>query len=131
MSPHDPRPGDPGTWLDHANSDLVLAGVDRPDGVMFEGLCFHAQQAAEKALKAVLISEGIPVPQTHSVRALLDLLPQNLSIPPDVESAAALTDYAVSARYPGNLEPVTEDEYREALRLAAASVAWARSVLET
>jgi HEPN domain-containing protein len=117
--------------LAHANSDLVLAGVDRPDGVMFEGLCFHAQQAAEKALKAVLISEGTPVPHTHSVRALLDLLPRSLSIPPDVESAAALTDYAVTARYPGSLEPVTEDEYREALRLAATTVAWARSVLET
>lgn len=39
--------------------------------------------------------------------------------------AAQLTDYAVEARYPGPVEPVTEEEYAEALQLAEAVVNWA------
>jgi HEPN domain-containing protein len=48
---------------------------------LLEGLCFHAQQAAEKALKAVLIAKGIPPPKTHNIRILLDLLPQDVILP--------------------------------------------------
>jgi HEPN domain-containing protein len=49
-------------WLAYAESDLAVAhGVDRP-GVILETLCFHAQQAAEKAIKAVLVAEGADPP---------------------------------------------------------------------
>jgi HEPN domain-containing protein len=39
--------------LAHARSDLTFARLPLPEGAFYEGLCFHAQQAAEKALKAV------------------------------------------------------------------------------
>ncbi len=68
-------------WLRYAHSDLELARVGRPAEVLFEGLCFHAQQAAEKAIKALLIAEGVPPPRTHNIRTLLDLLPHEI-IPP-------------------------------------------------
>ena len=43
-------------WLRHAESDLSLAQIKRNgDEILIETLCFHAQQAAEKALKAVLV----------------------------------------------------------------------------
>ena len=52
-----------------------------------------------------------------------------MAVPADLERAAALTTYAVSARYPGDLESIDEDEYREALRLASIVVAWADGVV--
>jgi HEPN domain-containing protein len=130
MPPDHGRPGDPRAWLRHASSDLALARVAPPVDVMLESLCYHAQQAAEKALKAVLLLHAIPAPRTHSIRTLLDSLPSEVVVPQDVERAAALTAYAIAARYPGDLEPIEEDEYREAVRLAAAVVAWAGGFLQ-
>lgn len=90
-------PGSPVDWLRHAWSDISLARVRPSPDVMLEALCFHAQQAAEKAIKAILISRDIPVPRTHNLRSLLDRLPRDLSTPGDVSDAVSLTDYAVSA----------------------------------
>lgn len=44
-------------WLNRAQSDLTLAG-NRIENVYLEDLCFHAQQAAEKGLKAIFVSRG-------------------------------------------------------------------------
>jgi len=46
--------------------------------------------------------------------------------PGELEEAVGLTTYAVMARYPGDLEPVTEDEYLEALSLAEKVINWAK-----
>jgi hypothetical protein len=46
-----------------------------------------------------------------------------------LQDAASLTDYAVLSRYPGDLEPVDEEEYQEALRLAEAVLAWAEETI--
>lgn len=48
-----PMPGSPAEWLARARGDLALARVPLPAGGFYEDLCFHAQQAAEKAIKAV------------------------------------------------------------------------------
>jgi len=122
--------GSPADWLRYAYSDLELAHVGRASNVLFEGLCFHAQQAAEKALKAVLIAKGVPPPKTHNIRTLLDLLPQELVAPQEIEDAASLTDYAVTSRYPGDFESVDEEEYKEAIRLAETVVIWAERIIQ-
>lgn len=71
--------------------------------------CFHAQQCAEKALKALLIARSIEFPPTHAIERLLDLLSgAAVELPPDVDEAFILTQYAVQTRYPGVWEPVTE-----------------------
>ena len=49
-------------------------------------------------------------------------------IPPDVRPAVILSDYAVTTRYPGDWEPVDEDEYNEAVKLAGRVYQW---VLDT
>ena len=129
--PHEGHfPGSPADWLRYARSDLELARVVRPDEVLFEGLCFHAQQAAEKALKAVLIAKGVPPPKTHNIRTLLDLLPHEVIAPQEIEDAASLTDYAVISRYPGDFESVNEEEYKEAVRLAETVVLWAERIIQ-
>lgn len=130
MPPEQVEPGSPADWLRHARSDLELARVDLPPGVLREGLCFHAQQAAEKALKGLLLKRKILFPKTHNIRALLDRLPPDLPPPEDVAASAILNDYAVVTRYPSNLEPVSEEEYHEAVRLAKAVVEWAETEMQ-
>ncbi len=129
MPPEGIAPGSPEDWLRHARSDLELARISTPPAVLPEQLCFHAQQAAEKALKAVLVAQGIHLPRTHSIRRLLDILPAEIFVPGSVQDAAGLTDYAVLTRYPGILEPIGEEDHAEAVRLAEATVSWAETVL--
>ena len=100
MPPERIAPGTPADWLRHANSDLALARSRRTAEILPETLCFHAQQAVEKALKAVLLSKIITPPRTHNIRTLLDLLPARIEVPEHVEEAAILTEYAVMSRYP-------------------------------
>ena len=124
------EPGEPRDWLRHAWSNLELARVGRKSRILLEDLCFHAQQAAEKALKAVLVFRSVPFPKTHNIGTLLDLLPDDLSLPAEVKEAPSLTDYAVLTRYPGDLEPVTEEEYLESVRIAEAVVQWAEKIVK-
>ena len=101
MPPEAHAPGSPADWLQHAHSDLALARTTPLPPILFEDLCFHAQQAAEKAIKAILVACDIPVPRTHNLRTLFDLLPAEVSVPANIQEAAGLSDYAVASRYPG------------------------------
>jgi len=93
-------------------------------------LCFHAQQAAEKAIKAVLIRHRIRFPYVHDLAALLTLLEQTTgNLPDSVREAERLTQFAVEARYPGAAPPVGENEYHEAVRLASEVLRWAEKQL--
>ena len=125
MRPDEVEPGEPRDWLRHAKSDLELARTRRNSKILLEDLCFHAQQTAEKALKAVLVFNSVPFPKTHNMRTLMDLLPEELNLPEEAKGVARLTDYAVLTTIPGALEPVTEEEYMEAMRIAEAVVHWA------
>jgi len=119
-------PDDPRESLNRARSNLVQARDDKP-GVYWEDLCFQAQQAVEKSLKALLLDRGVAFPYVHNLAELLRLLEEKgEEIPPEIRVAARLTDYAVEARYPGLAEPVTEDEYETAVALAERSSARGR-----
>jgi len=130
MPPPDAPRGSPADWLRHARSDLVLARSSPTDEeVLLETLCFHAQQAAEKAIKAVLVFCGLGFPRTHSIGALLHLLPDAVPRDTVLEEAASLTDYAVTSRYPGEAEDVTKQELSEAVTIADRVVAWASRIV--
>jgi HEPN domain-containing protein len=65
-------------------------------------VCFHCQQSAEKYLKALLQELGLPVPRTHDLEDLLDLLlPHDGTLAPLRRALRSLTRYAVAFRYPG------------------------------
>ena len=66
-------PDSPRDWLLHAESDLIMARDPRP-GVFYESLCFHAQQAAEKAIKAVIKQQGVDFPYVHNIVKLIAIL---------------------------------------------------------
>src|SRR5207249_2709595 len=93
--------------------------------VDLEDLCFEAQQAAEKSIKAVFIKRGQRFPFSHDLDKLLRLLEHNgLKIAKYVNDAKELTQYAHVTRYPG-LTLVTARDYRRAVRIAAAVLRWA------
>jgi len=119
-------------WVQRARSDLQLARVAlRARGVLPEDACFHAQQCAEKALKALLLQRKIDFPKTHVIEVLLDLLKvSGLTIPESIDEAFELSDYAVQTRYPGEWEPVTKAEARQAIERAALVLAWVEGQLE-
>lgn len=118
-------PDDPREWLRRAKSNLQLARTQAED-VCLEELCYNAQQAAEKAIKAILIRCEIEFPPTHNLSRLFLLAEkQGIEIPNSVKNADALTRYAFEARYPGVAHEVTSEEHQEAIRLAEAVFNWA------
>lgn len=123
--------GSPSDWLRRARSDLALAKAPLPDGALYEDLCFHAQQAAEKAIKAVYRSRRLEFRYTHDLAELLAGLARHGIAPPEsVREAVDLTAFAWQARYPGPAEPVSIAEYRRATSLAEAVVVWASGWVE-
>lgn len=133
MSPARRGAGDPKEWLRRARSNLARAEADRglPE-VLFEDLCFDAQQAAEKAIKAVLVHRGVQFPKTHAIAGLLTLAARSgLVVPSEVQDATDLTSYAVETRYPGEWEDVSEEEYRHAIELADRVLRWAQGLIES
>lgn len=124
-------PGSPQEWLAHAESDLHLARLAKGSKeVLPEQACFHAQQAAEKSLKDVLLFKRIEFPLVHDLKTLVGLLQENaISFPPEIHEAGSLTPYAVEARYPGHLEEITTSDVDEAIRLAGSILHWAVQVI--
>lgn len=123
-------PDQPKEWLNRARSNLIRARNNQPE-IYLEDLCFDTQQAAEKAIKALLIKLGVDFPYTHDLADLLTLVEQSgQQVPEDLKRVVILTDYAVESRYPGLTEPVTEEEYKEALSLAEDVLGWVRQKLE-
>ena len=70
-------PDDPREWLNRARSNLVRA-KNRIPGAYLEDLCFDAQQAAEKAIKGVMIAGDITFPYVHDLDQLLTVLESKL-----------------------------------------------------
>ncbi len=130
MSP-DRDPSHPRSWLRRAKSNLTRARshAGLPD-VVYEDLCFDAQQAAEKALKAILVQRQAAFPKTHALADLLTLVAKaGVEVPPEIEEATLLTPYAVEARYPGLWEEVTATDHQEAVRVAERVVRWAEALI--
>lgn len=118
-------------WLDKARSDLRMATLAVDDREkLWDQACFHAQQAAEKALKALLVARQLPVPRTHDLVHVIELLEPDLpAIAALSEDAALLEDHGVSPRYPTFRAPETRDDALDALRRAKRVVAAVRKAL--
>jgi HEPN domain-containing protein len=122
-------PTDPLAWVHRAEEDWLLArSALRRKVPLTYGATFHAQQCAEKYLKALLVSRQRAFPQTHDMIALYDLCLRNsLRVPVDPDQLERLAAYAIQVRYPG--EDPTPDEARVALQIAQEVRRWARAVL--
>ena len=117
-------------WIRYATSDLLLAETVPPSGVLLEHLCFHAQQSAEKAIKAVIIADGTIPPKTHDIARLINLVHgSKRPFPDDLMGTVKLTDFAVISRYPADFGELDEAEWQETVDLARRTVAWADAIV--
>ncbi len=130
MPPEDP-PGTPEEWLARAKSNLAKARYSENSNVFFEDLCFDAQQAAEKSIKAVLLEHNAEFRYVHIIEELITNCEENgIPFPDELKPSAGLTEYAVQTRYPGMAEKVTAEEYQQTLELAEKVYTWASNVIE-
>ncbi len=113
-----------------AQGDLKTAKVlvDHPQGRP-ENTFFLLQQAVEKSLKALLCHHDIPVPLTHDIAALIAMLPEKCSNPPDQKGLLTLTEFASIRRYEEANYEYTSEEAQAAYRAVSEVVKWAAKLL--
>lgn len=105
-------------WAAKAESDLrAAATLLRTKDCPTDAVCFHAQQAVEKYLKALLTTLRVEFPKTHNIRRLVQLVEPHHRIELSESEQNSLTDYATTARYPGFGE-IPASEARRAVSLA-------------
>jgi HEPN domain-containing protein len=123
--------------VDLARELLVLAADDLTAATALADVAavsdtivgFHAQQAAEKALKAVLAAVGHDFPFTHNIGLLTQLCEDNgIALPAGLDALDVLTPYGVAGRYGARFAaPIDRATARD---LAAQVVVWARAVVD-
>ena len=108
-------------WIEKAEGDFATAmrelrAIKAPN---YDAACFHAQQMAEKYLKAVLQEHANPIPKTHS---LAELMAVCMKIDPSFQMVQSdlniMEGYAVQFRYPGQ----SADKLEATIALKAAKV---------
>ncbi len=111
-------------WLRWADEDLALAEHTAADpGVVPRGACVWAHQAAEKALKALLILRDIDPPKLHDLDRLAQRLPGDEGTAFAPIELPELTRWSIDGRYPADLDEATHAD-------AVKAIAVARQVLE-
>jgi HEPN domain-containing protein len=118
-------------WWTLATSDLRVARVavalDPPE---WRIACFHAQQAGEKALKALLEARHRPVPRSHDLTLLLQALAANAPDDALLDATVRLTLHGIGPRYPGPTGEASASDACEAIDDAARVVAWVEAALD-
>ncbi len=130
--PHEGASSVAAAWLRKALNDLrsiEILGRD-PDPPL-DMLCFHAQQAAEKCLKALLAFRGVPFPRTHDLTVLVGLAGPDLGLAADDDDLVELSHLAVAPRYPFEIEEITREVADRAIRTARRVEALVRTALRT
>jgi HEPN domain-containing protein len=116
-------------WIAKAENDLLNVENNLlASRVPWDTVCFHAQQVAEKMLKALLVFRGLAPIRTHDLVALLAKCVEIESELENLEEdCRRLTVYAVGSRYPDDLFDPTE---QDALEMVAAAKRVREKVLE-
>jgi len=92
--------------LEKARHDIIAAELIIVSDEALDTVCFHAQQAAEKALKALLALDDIVFPHTHDLAQLLELVrPAYPELADLADELADMTAFAVDARYDVQVSP--------------------------
>lgn len=109
--------------------EKLISDPASPDEI----LGFHAQQAVEKALKAVLALHNVRYPFIHDLKALVDLLAKNkISVPQEFEEVRLLTPFATVFRYEYlPAEPRRGLDRSWALDIVRRVRAWAEAAVKT
>ena len=111
-------------WLKRAHSSLELAKFSDNEFVYYEDLCYQAQQAAEKGLKALLIFYGVEPERTHNLFILLQKLDDYTELNDDIKDVLKLYNFAVQTRYPGDYIAIEREEYEQSIMIAERCLKW-------
>ena len=91
-------------------------------------MCKIYSHALHQRTKSLCIANGIRFPKTHNIDQLIDLLKNGgIIIPDNINEGKILTNYATETRYPEGYEPVDEEEYQRAVRIADDIIKWVES----
>jgi len=130
-----PQPDAPGSatrYLQRSALDLELVASTTHKPSLRGLLCYHCQQAAEKALKGALVALGEKPPHTHLLGQLIDKLEGHVTIPAHLRDTEKLTAYYTEPRYgdePDEPDPITADDLAEALQLATDTHTWSSKLV--
>ena len=106
-------------WLRWADEDLALAEHTAADpDVVPRGACVWAHQAAEKALKALLILRDIDPPKLHDLDRLAQRLPNDEGSAFVPIELPELTRWSIEGRYPADLDEATHADGLRAIAIA-------------
>ncbi|ORJ62524.1 HEPN domain-containing protein [Geothermobacter hydrogeniphilus] len=119
-------------WLSYGEEDLQLArhGLTMKSAAPYRLIAYHAQQCAEKHLKAFLVCNRVDFPFTHNLSRLVELCQTCRDWPDEFLDAEELTPYAVTTRYPGEDEPVSRQEAVRAIAIAEQTAALVHEALK-
>ena len=120
-------------WKRKADHDRGIAQLALNAQTVFtDGVCFHAQQAAEKDLKACCIALGINFERKHDMRYLLDLIADKKDVTADMyDWAEQLQQYAVEVQYPEAAIDPTVQEAQTALETSLCFRTLLNEVIDT
>jgi HEPN domain-containing protein len=111
------------------DDELAARSILPIEGIADTIVGFHAQQATEKAIKAVLAANGIRFPFIHDLESLIELCRDSkIEVPSILDGAKALTPFAATERY-GSVVPIGLDRNR-ALEWAVAAIEWAQPLVD-
>ncbi|MBI3537373.1 MAG: HEPN domain-containing protein [Chloroflexi bacterium] len=122
-------PADPLSWIEIAEEDLQAAQLALKQKKSLNYVaCFHAQQCAEKYLKALLVQRGKDFPKVHDLNRIRLLCEaEGIIIPVSPQILEDLSMYAVENRYPGI--PANKQDAQAALATAKFVRQFARKIL--
>jgi HEPN domain-containing protein len=123
-----PKP-DTLAWLLKAAEDEQALKVLRDNGGPWSAAAYHAQQAAEKFVKAALVEIGVAPPRSHDIEFLVQLAGVQSSTEA-LASAISLSAFASLSRYPGG-PAVSSDDVTRALSDLVTLKAWAMEAIGT
>jgi len=112
---------------DLRTAEFLLEGLESKR-IRGENFFFTLQQCVEKALKAVLVHRGIPVPLVHDLGILLAKIPRE-SEPPFGYEIGSLSEFAAVRRYEEGALEWGLDEAEEARDLGRIAIDWARGII--
>ena len=121
-------------WLEFVKTDLGVAKhlnsqyYPKP----FEIVCYHCQQAAEKAIKSIMIACNAQsdIPRKHNLSFLLDQIESKIDIPEKYyDYCDMLTPYGIAVRYPNGILFLEESHVQDAIYYAEEIVEWAEKII--
>jgi HEPN domain-containing protein len=107
-------------WVLKAEHDLTMAerGMTGSGDDPLDMVCFHAQQCAEKYLKAVLVARGLDYPRSHDMTLILASVTVHVLVGIVPRDVAVLNRYATGTRYPEPSIEVDRGDAEKALEIA-------------